>query len=154
MVQDSLRFQLPILQTLGDYNFTITSITNLTSGCNNLSEDASATFQVFPIPDVSGATINATSACLNFSNEVFITGAINLSDGIYTINYQLSGANSSTSSSSVTFVNGRGSFIIPATDLNNSGNVTITVTQLTSNVSQCGSSASVINPFTFVCYGT
>ena len=134
----------------GDYNFTITSITNLTSGCNNLSEDASAAFQVFPIPDVSGATINAASACLNFSNEVFITGAINLSDGIYTINYQLSGANSSTSSSSVTFVNGRGSFIIPATDLNTSGNVTITVTQLTSNVSQCGASASAINPFTFV----
>jgi mucin-2 len=134
----------------GDYNFTITSISNLTSGCNNLSEDASAAFQVFPIPDVSGATINAASACLNFSNEVFITGAINLSDGIYTINYQLSGANSSTSSSSVTFVNGRGSFIIPATDLNTSGNVTITVTQLTSNVSQCGASASAINPFTFV----
>jgi mucin-2 len=134
----------------GDYNFTISSISNLTSGCNNLSEDASAAFQVFPIPDVSGATINAASACLNFSNEVFITGAINLSDGIYTINYQLSGANSSTSSSSVTFVNGRGSFIIPATDLNTSGNVTITVTQLTSNVSQCGASASAINPFTFV----
>ena len=114
-----------------------------------MSEDASVAFQVFPIPDVSGATINATSACLNFSNEVFITGAINLSDGIYTINYQLSGASTVSSSASVTFANGKGSFIIPATDLNTSGNVTVTVIQVTSNVSQCGTSTGNINPFTF-----
>ena len=133
----------------GDYTLIITAITNLSSGCNNLNEDATTSFQVFPLPNVTGAILSASTACLNFSNEVFITGADNLSDGIYTIQYQLSGASTLTSSVSGTFTNGKGSFIISASELNTLGNVTVKVNQVISNVSQCGTSGNAINPITF-----
>ena len=133
----------------GSYDLTITSITSLSSGCNNLNENATKQFQIFPVPNVSGASLNASSACLNYSNIVSILDANSLNDGIYTIKYQLSGASTLSSSASVTFTNGKGIFTIPANELNNFGNVTITISEFVSQVSSCPASGTTISPVTF-----
>ncbi|WP_166426955.1 gliding motility-associated C-terminal domain-containing protein [Flavobacterium psychrotolerans] len=138
------------LLTATNFNFSINAITSLSSGCNNLSEDANVDFQVFPIPNASGATLNAATACINFSNEVTISGANSLSDGYYDIIYQLSDASTATATVPVLFSSGKGSFMIPGTDLNNSGNVTVTISEIKSQVSSCGTSGSTLIPFAFV----
>lgn len=145
-------FIIPASYFIKDQQFvlSINTITSLSSGCNNLSEDANVAFQVFPIPNATGATLSAATACVNFSNEVTISGANNLSDGYYNITYQLSDASTVTAIAPVLFNTGKGSFIIPGTDLNKSGNVTVTIFEIKSQVSSCGTSGSSLIPFTFV----
>jgi mucin-2 len=137
------------LPAAGNLTFTINTITSLSSGCDNLTENATAIFQVFPTPNITGATLSAGPACLNFSNEVSITGANNLPNGDYSIDYQLSGANTATATVIVTFANGNGTFTIPAADLSNAGDVTVTIAQITSETNQCGTSGTGFNPITF-----
>ncbi|SCY88921.1 gliding motility-associated C-terminal domain-containing protein [Flavobacterium caeni] len=132
----------------GNYTLTITGIVTA-SGCNNLSENASASFVVHPIPNASGATVNAGDQCYGFDNTVLIGGATSLTDGIYTINYDLSGANISSQSTSVTFNGGAGSFGIPASALQNPGTTTITITQLALSNTTCGITGVTFNAVMF-----
>ena len=101
------------------------------------------------LPNVTGATLDAQSTCLNFTSDVTIANATNLADGTYTITYQLSGANSVTTTINVTFTGGVGSFTIPATDLVNAGDTTITINQLDSTITLCGVAGTSFTPFTF-----
>jgi len=151
VIGGSGQFTLPasFFTAPGNYNLIINSITSLSSGCSNLNENATAAFQVVPIPDVTGVRVDATDACLSFSNQVFITNANNLADGIYSVTYQLSGANTATTTVTVTFAGGIGSFVIPANQLTNTGNVTVAITQLTSAAGICGVNGSAFNPVTF-----
>lgn len=132
----------------GNFTFTINAILTA-SGCNNLTENASASFQVFPIPNATGANVNAGAICEGDTNEVFITGAVNLTDGTYIIEYQLSGANIAIETTTVTFTAGDGSFIIPSASLANTGTTTLIITQLTLQTSQCGISGVTFNAVTF-----
>ncbi|HWR93948.1 MAG TPA: gliding motility-associated C-terminal domain-containing protein [Flavobacterium sp.] len=100
-------------------------------------------------PDITGAILNASTTCINFSNEVLVSGANSLANGSYTINYQLSGAVTTSLSAVTTFTSGTGSFIIPASEINNSGFVTVTVLDFKSNENQCTTIASTIFPITF-----
>ncbi|RZJ33006.1 MAG: gliding motility-associated C-terminal domain-containing protein, partial [Flavobacterium sp.] len=133
----------------GNYTLTISGIVSLSSGCNNLSEDASASFQIQASPNVSGATVSAGDSCLNFSNQVSITGANGLADGTYSIDYVLSGANSATGTVQVTFTGGNGNFTIPATQLTNPGAVTLTITQLSSAGNPCTAGSTAFTAITF-----
>jgi mucin-2 len=137
------------LAAAGNYTVTINSITNLSGGCDNLTETATAVFQVAPIPNTTGATLQAATACLNFSNDVNISGAAGLPDGNYSIDYQLSGANTATTTVIVAFVNGAGTFTIPAADLANPGNTTVTVTALNSPATTCGTGGTNFTAITF-----
>ncbi len=134
--------------TAGNYTLTVTGIVSLSSGCNNLNENASVNFQILTLPNPAGATITASNSCENFANQVNIAGAGNLADGVYNITYELSGANTATTTVSVTFAGGNGSFTIPASDLTNAGATTVTITNLVSGAIPCGSSGG-INPVTF-----
>ena len=131
------------------YSLTISSITNLSSGCNNSTEDAKTSFQVFPLPDATGAILSSASACLNSSNEVSLSGANAISDGLYDITYELSGVSTYSTTVNVEFVRGKTNFVIPASVLNTVGNVTITIDKIISGVSQCDTSGSVILPISF-----
>jgi len=145
-------FNLPatFFPTIGTYTFSITNISSLSAGCGNPTENATTSFQIFPVPNITGATATAASSCLNQSNQVFISNASGLSDGAYNITYQLSGANVATGTATVTIVSGAGSFSIPANELSATGNTILTITQLTGVTSQCGATGTAFNPVLFV----
>ncbi len=132
----------------GNYTLTITQILTV-GGCNNASENASASFTVHPVPNATGASVTAGNQCYGFDNAVQIAGATNLTDGIYAIDYNLSGANMSGQTVSVTFAGGVGTFNIPTAALQNPGSTTLTVTQLTLETTTCGISGVTFNAVTF-----
>jgi gliding motility-associated-like protein len=147
------QFTLPatILAMTDNYTLTITSIVNLSGGCNNLTENANASFTVNAVPDLSVGEMTAATACLNRSNEVTLASpfSTSLTDGAYNITYVLSGAASATYTDLVTILDGIGSFTIPATDLTTAGNVTVTITQITNTVGLCAATTIGIDPITF-----
>jgi gliding motility-associated-like protein len=147
------QFILPsaILAASGNYTLTITSIVNFSGGCNNLTEDANASFTVNAVPDLSVGEMSAATACLNSSNVVTLASQINtsLTDGNYNITYVLSGAATATYTDLVTIFNGVGTFTIPATDLTTVGNVTVTITQITAVIGLCNATTIGIDPITF-----
>ena len=137
-----------VFTAAGNYTLTIIGIIAAT-GCTNASENATANFSINPIPSVTGSTVTAQATCANFESLVTISGANSLADGVYSITYQLSGGNTSTATISVTFAAGLATFTIPATDLSNAGDTTITINQLSSTVTTCGISGNIFSPFTF-----
>ncbi|HEX9981171.1 MAG TPA: gliding motility-associated C-terminal domain-containing protein [Flavobacterium sp.] len=144
-------FTIPgsVFTSAGNYTITISNIISLSSECSNLTEDASASFQIFASPDVSGATVSAEDTCLSSASQVTISGAGNLADGTYTIGFQLSGASTAAGTENITFTGGSGTFDIPSSALPGAGAVTVTITELTSGSGICGANVNMFNPFTF-----
>lgn len=136
----------------GITTFTITSITNVATGCTTTGLNITDNFTVIPLPNASNATIAVNNICLiNDTATVSIANASALADGNYTIVYDLSVANASTANSIiVTFTGGNASFAIPSSLLTNAGNTTITIQDLITNTTFCGTSTLAINPITFV----
>jgi gliding motility-associated-like protein len=133
------QFTLPasLFPITGNYTLIVTGIISLT-GCTNPAETASANFAVNAIPDPTGALIAAQNTCLTSDSTATISGATNLPDGNYTIVYDLSGANTATAvSTTVAFVSGTASVIIPGASLTNAGTTTITVNSITYATSGC-----------------
>ena len=144
------QFNVPgsVFATAANYNLTITGIVTA-SGCNNLSENATASLTVNPVPNATGANVTAGNQCYGFDNQVQIAGATNLTDGAYSIDYDLTGANISSQTVSVTFTGGVGTFNIPTAALQNPGTTTITITQLALSTTTCGISGVTFNAVTF-----
>jgi gliding motility-associated-like protein len=130
----------------GNYTLTVFGIIAPT-GCTNPNENATVNFTINSLPNVTGATVSAQTTCPNFASTVTISGASNLVDGVYSLTYQLSGANTSSATVLITFAGGVGSFSIPATDLVNNGDTIITVNQLSSG-GACGITGNVFPPYT------
>jgi len=149
IINGSGTFAIPstFFPTAGNYTITINSINSISGGCTNVNENASASFQILPLLNVSAATVMADEVCLGDSGAVFIAGAADLQNNTFAIQYQLSGANSGSGVATIAFTNGSGSFVIPATNLTNPGAVTVAF-QLTSTGSSCGVSGS-FNQATF-----
>ncbi|WP_162126287.1 gliding motility-associated C-terminal domain-containing protein [Flavobacterium phycosphaerae] len=130
-------FPASMFPLTGNYSMTVIGIISLT-GCTNPAETALATFAVNAIPDPTGALITAQDTCLASDSAATISGATNLPDGNYTILYDLSGANSATAvSTTVAFVNGTATVIIPGASLTADGATTITVTSITYATTGC-----------------
>ena len=134
--------------TAAIYSIIINGIV-ATTGCSNANENATTNFEILPLPNVTGATLTAQTTCANFTSEVTISNASNLADGTYSITYQLSGANSATTTILVTFTGGTASFTISATDLTNSGDTIIAINQFDSTINLCGVTGTSFTPFTF-----
>ncbi len=132
-------FSIPgnLLPNAGSTTITITSIANGATGCN-APANVSASFIVNPLPSTIAMNISAPNAvCLNQPVVVSVSGLGALTN--VTINYDLSGANSSTGNiQSLTLVGGGATFTIPQGLLTNAGTTTITVTGLSNNVNSCG----------------
>lgn len=136
----------------GVTTFTITSITNVATGCMTSGLGISDNFTVIPLPNATNATIAVNNICLvDGVATVSINNATALTDGNYTIIYDLIGSNvSSANSIIVAFTSGSASFVIPSTLLTNAGNTTITIQDLITNTTFCGTSTLAISPVTFV----
>ena len=144
------QFTIPasVFTTAGNYTLTIIGIV-ATTGCTNSNENATVNIIINPIPSLTNASVSVQATCVNYQSLVTISGASNLIDGVYTITYQLSGANTSTATLSVTFTGGVGTFTIPSTDLVNAGDTVLTLDQVISTVTTCGQIGNVFPPITF-----
>ncbi len=138
--------------SFGTYLINITQILNLTTGCNNLSENAMTTVILKNSPNIAGAILTVNPICINSSNTVTISNAINLI-GTYTVNYALSGDALLVGSDQITFTNGVGSFIIPQPILSVSGTVTVTIQDLIDQTTLCGISGISFLPISFSVFG-
>jgi len=145
------QFTIPAsyFQTSGNVTIALTAVTALNGNCTSTISTASTTITVLPQPTLSNATVLVASLCLGEQATVTITGATGLTNGNYTLDYQLSGANTGTFSSSVIFTNGAASFTIPASDLANAGSVNLTLTSIISQITTCGNSTLNFTPITF-----
>ena len=147
------QFELPASQftTSDSYTITINSISSQISGCVNLSEDATATFQILPLPSIDEAQVTVVGAvCLSSEGVITISGASNLSDGTYDLNYVLSGVVSFTNTIAVEFIGGAANFTIPETQLNLEGMYVLTIQELLSQTSYlCGTSGNSFATLTF-----
>jgi gliding motility-associated-like protein len=145
------QFTLPasLFPIAGNYTATITSIVATGNVCSNASEDAAVSFTVLPTPDVSGAQVAVASTCISFGTQVTISGAANLPDGDYVIDYILAGSNTAAASAQVTFAAGSGTFSIPAAQLANQGSTTLTILTLAPVSLLCGTAPNSFNVVTF-----
>lgn len=136
----------------GNFLFSIIKILNLSTGCNNLNENASGSITIKDTPKVVNALINIGTSCINKDNIVTITNAANLS-GNYLLNYSISNSNVGIGQVTVAFVSGEGSFSIPGTTLPLSGLTTLTITKLVDAETLCGLFGSSFSITTFNVYG-
>ena len=146
------QFTIPasVFAPFGNYTLTITSIISLSGNCNNLAEDANANFNIYETPTNMLALLSANNVCINASNEVTFTNQLGRSvDGSYIITYQLSGVSTATNTAIITIIGDIGTFTIPASDLSVAGNVTLTITQITTLIGGCPVTTIVIDPITF-----
>ncbi|TDO69778.1 gliding motility-associated-like protein [Flavobacterium chryseum] len=138
---------------VGDFTVTILNIYSVNSerACVN-TPNLSDVLYVYPLPDLSGAKIAETTTCQNSSPAIVISDAINIADGIYDLRYNISGANNANAQNiRVTFTGGNAKFQIPSFLTSQSGNAVITITNITSLISQCSNTANIkgdiiINP--------
>jgi gliding motility-associated-like protein len=137
----------------------ITRITNTSGNTNcervlNVGEE-SISITVVETPVVPNATVNVTDNTLCFGSPVTanISNAATLLDGTYNIQYSLSGANTvANQTATLTFNGGNSSeFVIPASLLTNSGEVTLTVNHI-EFTQQCLISSIASNPVRFTVY--
>ncbi|RYD94695.1 MAG: T9SS type B sorting domain-containing protein [Sphingobacteriales bacterium] len=126
----------------GNYTITLNAIDNGV-GCTNTASSISAGFEIFAIPDLSGAVLTAADVCFGSDGEIIISDATSIPDGSYTITYQLTGAATASGSATVAFTGGDGSFAIPSAEIQALGTVTITIQGIESLDGTCGPSNTV-----------
>ncbi|HEA30462.1 MAG TPA: gliding motility-associated C-terminal domain-containing protein, partial [Leeuwenhoekiella sp.] len=124
------------LVSTGSTTITIEEVVSET-GCTSEPLAVSTTFEVLPRPDASGLSLNVADICLNTTAMVSVSGATNLSDGEYTITYQLGDSNTHEQTQEVIFSSGETSFTLSPSLLTNAGNTTIAISQLQNFISQC-----------------
>ncbi|WP_333601489.1 hypothetical protein, partial [Flavobacterium sp.] len=110
------------------YTYTVSS-----TGC--LPDTENVLFTILPSPQLASINITTPPICIG-SNAI-----VNLStmvDGVYTLNYDLTGSNTLANQQVVvTIVAGAGSFTIPAASIPNLGATVITFTNITNNTTSC-----------------
>ncbi|WP_028374910.1 gliding motility-associated C-terminal domain-containing protein [Leeuwenhoekiella sp. MAR_2009_132] len=140
----SLSLDALTLANAGTTTLTIKSITSTASTCIN-DTSLTTSFEVNPIPELADESVTASDICVNEPGLVSIANAADLTDGTYTVTYDLSGTNTASGlSATVTVTNGTGLFEIPATALTQTGITTIDITQVTS-ASNCASGTLAVS---------
>uniref|UniRef100_UPI00058F6D59 gliding motility-associated C-terminal domain-containing protein n=1 Tax=Psychroserpens damuponensis TaxID=943936 RepID=UPI00058F6D59 len=134
----------PAVDTAGVYTYTVTG----PIACNQ-SDSSLITVTIETNPDATGLEISSEDICLGLSNDISITNATLLTDGSYTVSYNISGANQSDNTITITMLNGISVFNIPADLLTNTGITTVTLTSITMVGSICSADVSAILPTSF-----
>lgn len=133
----------------GVYTINISDIfdVNGSQACDNIV-DVSGELNIYKLPDLETATLSINPVCLDNDAEVQLTGATNLDNGNYEINYNLSGENTSTAQlATFTVTNGSGNFIIPANLISNAGETTISIVSITNQQTLCTNTANLSTAF-------
>ncbi|MBF4470987.1 gliding motility-associated C-terminal domain-containing protein [Flavobacterium sp. HJJ] len=120
---------------VGTTTVQVTNITNPNTGCTNTA-NLSKSFITNPLPDISSMVTAIKDICQGQSTNVELSGLGSLTT--ININYRLLGANIvSLKTISLTVVNGKVSFIIPASDIPKAGLTTFNLTNITNTVTGC-----------------
>jgi gliding motility-associated-like protein len=113
----------PTIDTEDTYTYTVIS-----SECN-LRDVSSVTVIIGQIPDVSGTVLaSEPTICLGSDISMALSGANQLIDGTYTIDYTLTGTNTASNTIDITVSGGNASFTISSDLLQNSGSTVVTIT--------------------------
>ena len=151
----STTFTLPTVQipNTGSTTITITNITAISviTMCANTVTNVSTTFTVSPNPviDASNLEIPEQDICLGQSKDIDVLGST-LTDGSYTITYDVSNPASVGNTSTLVSTGGNGSFTIPAGVLTNIGNVVITITNIVDDATGCSSALNIQTNFDII----
>ena len=131
-------FTIPasLIPVEGNTTISITNITNLTTGCTNTST-LSKEFVVKTLTDLSALTIDITNVCQGQPLPVKLSGL-----GFFTsitLNYRLTGANTTNQSVVLAVTSGNTSFTIPASFVANSGATSFVIIDIIDNTGGCRS---------------
>ena len=111
-----------------------------------ITDNSKVTIVVFQAPDVTGLVISEdTTICLSNEVTVNISDAVNLADGDYIVNYQLSGANTASGFTIASIIRGSGSFTIAADDLTEVGVSTLSLIGFYFPDGSCSADLSSVN---------
>uniref|UniRef100_UPI002FD99FB1 gliding motility-associated C-terminal domain-containing protein n=1 Tax=Flavobacterium sp. TaxID=239 RepID=UPI002FD99FB1 len=146
-------FTIPgsVFTAAGTYNLLIVSINNTTSGCVNLNVGVTKEFVILPLSVISEVQPVVSSVCLNAEGSVTLSGVTNLSNGTYTVNYQISGVVTANVQTEIGITNGNGTLIIPAGLLNAIGSITLSIEPLNSQTpGACGISGHTFLPVSII----
>ena len=94
--------------------------------------------EVVPLPKVNAGEVTIADVCLGNDAIGTILNPANLTDGTYTVTYNLSGNNTALNQTTTIAVSGsKGTFNIPNVVLSNSGLTTMTITGIKNNLTNC-----------------
>lgn len=142
-----------LITVSGNYTITITNVENENSGCSTAT-NLTAPFTVYPLPNAANVIVSIDDVCFGDAVVVNLTGASNLADGLYDLQYSLFGAITASNQTinNVNFTNGNASFTL-ASGILNIGTSTFVLDFLTSVSNSCGTStfngandSFIINP--------
>ncbi|MEO9869146.1 PKD domain-containing protein [Ekhidna sp.] len=125
------------LGNVGTTTLAVTSVAYTTGQlCEMTGLTVNNTFEVEPLPVTTTLNLNIGDICPGEDAMVNLTGS--LATGSYIIEYDLSGSNTAASltTSAVSITGGIGSFEIDNINLSNTGNTTITITDVTYTTGQ------------------
>lgn len=138
---------------VGKFTITVTGIVSTSSkkSCTDIFSPFATDLNVYPLPSLNGAVLTADPVCQNDTALIHVN-ASQLSDGIYSITYNLYGDNLSMAETAILTVAGnKGTFEIPG-NLNARNGLTviniISITNITNPSPQCSNSANVIGNLT------
>lgn len=135
---------------VGAYTVSIKEITSITSlgACTNIIDDLSDILNVNPLPKINDGTLNIVDVCKGSDAAGEISGNTNLTDGNYSIDYNLSGSNSATLQQ-LTFnvTNGMGSFSIPSALIPAIGNTSMSIVKITNQTTGCTNTSNLVKTF-------
>lgn len=119
----------------GNAIITITNITNAaTPYCTNTA-NLNGNLIINKLPEVTNLKIGVSDDCFNKTFSASVTGLGTLTN--VTITYLLSGSNSAVQTVTLTVIDGKANFTIPAILLPNTGSTTISITNLVNNDTTC-----------------
>lgn len=145
---DSATSTVPLATTtpLHAGNYFVKEV-NPTTGCGS-------GLQPVPIiinttPQIDTARLSIATTCQSYNVTVLLGGSSNLTNGNYSILYNLSGNNTGNGITAVLNVNsGIGFFSIPAALVPNAGSTTISITNITNSSTNCSNTVNLSKSFT------
>ncbi len=133
----------PAIDIAGVYTYTVDLVLCMQTDASEV------TVSFVDVPDVDGMVISITDTCQGTDLFVNISNAVNLIDGDYTINFDVTGATAFNETITSTIVSGEGSFIVNAELFINYGLHQFIINSFTSETTTCNADISALIPVDF-----
>ena len=135
---------------VGNYTVSIIDISRVGSlgACKSIIGSLSDVLNVFPLPKIDKATLTIDSICKGNDATVKISGDTNLTEGNYSIVYNLSDSNIAVAQQAFFKVEiGTGTFVIPSSLIPVVGTIKISIKSITNLSTGCTNVANITKEF-------